>query len=292
MNEQLLKLIFDYSINGKKADINFVKDIVNIYMQYKPVDNFCRAIYEGDLSKLSSSKDDCFISVYLPALKLIQVDFSTCSRINQRYEKYMDLFNDLEKKMFINTFIAQSILHELEHADELRISSDHSDNSIDATIYRICFSQFLFMKNGKVISDNTHLSDDVNYWINPIERVADINAYKTICKSLELIKKHVPNLYEFYLSLTMQCMVTGYDQSLVKGNCPTKSYLENVGLKDVWSNLCFYHRTKNKLIEDVCSRYSPTKRFSLGLPVTLEEYEEHSKLYLLSNKNRFDECSN
>ncbi len=99
MTEKLLSLIYNYSINGKLVDKEYIKKFIDIVVNSESLEK-----YVLDLQILSVNKT-------------IYFDFNNINkRLNER-DKYHVLFNEEEQIFYKNSFVSQFILHELEHAN-------------------------------------------------------------------------------------------------------------------------------------------------------------------------------
>ena len=113
------------------------------------------------------------------------------------------------------------------------------------------------------------------YEINPMERMAQINSYRTIINCLESIKKQIPMLFTFNHAALAAEKIRGYESSWQEGLCPTHVYLKNTRKEDVWKSFDFYDENKAVLIKKVSNEYDLNKRLLLGLPVSPDECGAH-----------------
>ena len=118
MEEELLSLIFDYSINRKIADNAFCDKLLEIVLNHRGLHDFVKDAYyiRGE----ERTKTDKTAAYYMSVDRKIVVDFDNIeSRLN--YLKLVDpKFNELEVYLIRNIIIARTLLHELEHANQIK----------------------------------------------------------------------------------------------------------------------------------------------------------------------------
>ena len=78
------------------------------------------------------------------------------------------------------------------------------------------------------------------YIFNSIERLAQINSYKTILETLKYIIKSIPSLYEFEEASLTEEMLNGYLEIYSFGGCPTQVYFYGINRQNVWETLPFF----------------------------------------------------
>ncbi len=79
-------------------------------------------------------------------------------------------------------------------------------------------------------------------------------------------------------------MLNGYQKSWAQGCCPTQVYLYGTMQNKVWTELDFYNQDYSQLMKNVSARYDLSKRLSLGLPVSYEEYNTTDECLQSTNK--------
>ena len=79
-------------------------------------------------------------------------------------------------------------------------------------------------------------------------------------------------------------MLRGYPDSWSQGICPTQVYLFSTGQSNVWNELDFYNQDSSQLMKNVYHKYDLTRRLSLGLPVSYEEYNTTDNWLQSTNK--------
>lgn len=289
MEFYIFKLVYDYSINGKIIDKTFIDRLVEIVVLEKRLYNYIQRV--NITNKLIKSSNGIIGAEYNLTSMDISIYSGSIQRIiesKSKHYQYYYLFNSLERLMFKNLLIVQIILHELEHAYQNKLCDNRHDNSI---YFKLINASFLLEKSlnnweifnaistGKIDENDLSalLSKYKNlyqqyYKVNPSERLAQINSYKTIVNLLTPVRDQVPNLYNHeYLTLLKE-KLNGYPNPWQIGICPAQIFLFGVELEDVWKDLDFYNKKVKKLTKTVYSKYSLEKRLSLGLPISELEY--------------------
>ena len=298
MELEILKLIYDYTINRKLVDSKFIDKIIEIVVSKKSLNNYVRNV--RFTNKLEKNNYEVVCATYNPLRMEILIDYESIQTAMENESYYNSLFNSLEQIMFKNLTITQYILHELEHAFQNKQADDKSDNSIEAKLVNASFALEQAMKNPKFIS--ALLKNEISaqafiiyrqqnrklykqyYAFNPVERLAQVNSIITIVDSIEPIKEYTLNLYEFEQASLVEEMLRGYTDSWDQGICPTQVYLFGTRQSNVWSELDFYDQDSSQLLKNVSDRYNLTKRLSLGLPVSFNEYNSLNEWLQSTNK--------
>ena len=290
MEVEILRLIYDYSVKGKIADSKFIDKIIEIVVTKRNLDDYVQDVIFTD--QLDKSDDMVVFAEYNYFCRKISMDFESVQLLLKHAGKYDPLFNTLEQVMFRNFTITQIILHELEHAHQYMQADNNIDNSVETKLFRESFRLDLVM-NRKFLSGEISGSDFDTYKelcrqfyvFDPLERLAQINSFRTVVSSIEAIKDCVPGLYEFESASLTEAMISGYVEAYEKGSVsPTQFYLFSLGQSSVWSEFDFYDDNAEKLENKLRSKYNLGERFKFGLPVSNEEYQKTYSLLLNTNK--------
>lgn len=298
MELEILKLIYDYSINGKLVDKKFIYKIIEIVVSKKSLNYYVRSVqftnelYKNDYKVTSAIYDTLSMTIL--------IDYESIQIVMEDNSFYDQLFCTLEQIMFRNLTITQIILHELEHAFQNKQFDDKFDNSIEAKLVKASLVLDEVIKNPgflpAILNGKIPVQDFIAYMkqnkklyykyyhLNPTERLAQVNSIETILHSIESIKENIPNLYEFILASLIEEMLKGYKDSWKKGICPTQVYLFGIGQDNVWNELDFYRQDSSQLMENVYRKYNLARRLSLGLPVSHAEYNDVNKHLQHTNK--------
>lgn len=286
MELDILKLVYDYSIQKKLVDLNFIDKLIDIVVSKKKLNNYVKKIATTNELEKYGEKITCASYNFLT--KELSVYYKAIQLCIEKANHYDQLFNSLEQIMFRNLQVTQYILHELEHAFQNKQLNDKHDNSIEAKIISASLMAEQILKNPKIfigiLMGKIKVDDVINnilkhkekylqyYHLNPTERLAQVNSFITIVNSLNSIKQFVPNLYAINHAYLHDNMIKGYTGSWREFTCPTEEYLLSVGQSNVWNDFDFYNEDSSKLVENASRKYGLYRRLSLGLPVKHSEY--------------------
>lgn len=298
MVSKILRLIFQYSKQGKLVDIYFIDKMIELFVSENGLNNYVERV--GFTNKYKKENNELVIATYSPFTKDIIIDFESIFMFLENMCYYNQLFNQLEQVMFKNLIITQFILHELEHAVQAKKTDDKTDNSNEAKL--ICASYIVYkaMKNQKFVNklaEESKLKEELTNYIKqqreikdkyyrfiPIERLAQINSFNIILELIEPIKDCVPNLYQFNQASLVEEMIKGYTDAWDLGICPTQVYLYASGQSNVWDSLDFYDSDSERIMKKVSDRYPLEKRLTLGLPINYQEYNKMNDWLQTTNK--------
>lgn len=195
--EKLLSLIYNYSINDKLIDEEYIEKFIDVVINSKLLDK-----YVCDLQILSSENDklpEVCVSAYNLTDKTIYVDFNNINKYLQEADRYQALFNEDEQTFYKNSIFSQTILHELEHANQYKIMDN--EESLEAKILNLSKHNLKdseineLEKNGYSIKDITiyiikrQIVYSKFYLKSPLERLAEIKSYQEMIILLSNIKK-------------------------------------------------------------------------------------------------------
>lgn len=120
MESKLLRLIFDYSKNGKLVDKAYLEKLIDLVVNSKDISKYVQNS-EIVSSGAEETMDGILLAEYRPNRKLIRIYSEAMERMLEDHDRYQELFNGIEQIFYKNVLITQIILHELEHANQRRI---------------------------------------------------------------------------------------------------------------------------------------------------------------------------
>lgn len=298
MELEILKLVYDYSINGKLVDSKYIDKIIETVVVKQSLNDYVQNFrFTNDLEK---DENGIVCATYSPINKEIVLDYESVQLIIENRSYYDYLFSDFEQVMYRNLSITQFILHELEHAYQNKQLDEKQDNSIEKKLINACFMLEYAMKNQKfisaIISGEIPIQDFMLYVLqnrelykqyykfNPVERLAQTNSFQTIISSIEPIKEYIPNLYELENASLVEEGLKGYQESWEHGTCPTEVYLLGTRQGKVWNEFDFYDGDSSKLMKKVNDKFELSKRLKLGLPISYNEYNRTDEWLHSTNK--------
>lgn len=277
MNEiikyRLISLIYDYVKNNKVLDRDFINSILDIVINELELNDYVK---DSEIIYVPRKNRKRYIMAYYDHFsRVIEVNLQiSLERLKEEAKKLR--LSHIETSYFIAKELTEAILHELEHAHQVK-KYDKDGNNLESLIIKGAFAHkniirkdllFLLM-NGysekELLTRYKTIKRGIKYYkYDPLERLADyhaLNYIKEILKELNVGDRIM--LHTYY----EECKnyIRGYE--LQKE--PTKFFLAKVGgLKD-WQE-----------IERLSTDCDLKTRLSLGLPITKDEYQE------LENKTR------
>ena len=291
MTEKLLSLIYNYSINGKLVDKEYIKKFIDIVVNSESLEK-----YVLDLQILSPEKklpEGCIAS-YIPVNKTIYFDFNNINkRLNER-DKYHVLFNEEEQIFYKNSFVSQFILHELEHANQYRIMD--SEESLEAEILKLGKHDLDDDEINKLQEKGYSTAALIVYILekrriymefylkSPVERLAEIKSHQEMIILLSNIKGIVPNLFDFEQAAKIESLLQGFAYEDGKVISPTIFYLKKMGEEQALKNFDWYDEDYFKALEKSKTNYSLADRLKYGLMIDESEARECLKTLKLSQK--------
>jgi len=248
VEEEILKIVLNYSKSHKLADINFVEKIFSVMIADKKLHNYLRNI--SDLQKERDKEDKRkIVANYDSVTKIIGINFSMIGLMFEELGRHNCFFDDdCEKFLFKNLEVVQILLHEVEHAKQYK-KADLEDNDIETKLILASFDA------------NPKLREQF-YDYDPMERLADIKSFKTINKIVRQIEKTYPTLSIYEKKSLIDAMLNGY----VGANSPTIIFLDGT------------HQLRSKVFP-TNPFFVTLEKFMYGLPVQQEELDDANQIY-------------
>ena len=214
----------------------------------------------------------------------IVVDFDNIeSRLN--YLKLVDpKFNELEAYLIRNIIIARSLLHELEHANQIKKVAT-GQNGLDARILELSpiyinlksildlLSRGLSREEAESIIDPLKEQYLQFYKSDPSERMAEIDSYKTTNSILNMINKPIPLVRRHQNSELAYTLLDGYkERTDLFPNAPTLNSLYHLGSLNRLSIAGYTIKDFREFFTAISSM-SLDKRLYYGLTISNDEYK-------------------
>lgn len=264
MQTEILKLVYDYSINGILADPDFIETLIEIVTNTREQKEYVKAvIFSNQIRIIKRNKEVTNIHAgYNRDTGCFTVYFEAIKKLIQELAVYDYLFSNFEQIFYRNLAIMQIILHDLEHVNQYyKIDLDEPDLETRLLKMSLCFRTAL--KRKKYVK---------YYHQNPAERLAEINSFKMVIKILEPIENLIPNLFQLYQALFANALLKGYsysaDCSLILA--PTLEYLKAFA--------CFKKQKDSELEKEVANKYDLNQRMVLGLPISDIEFRSQREI--------------
>lgn len=255
--ENILKIIYDKSINNRIIDYNDISKILELLIIDKQLSNY---ILDIDIQPIRSNN----LASYSNYSKIITIYSETIELMINNIESNMLNTNKFENTLYKNLSLVQVILHEVEHANQQKIA--YNENNLEAFILRL--SDLVKPEYNEKL-----------YEINPQERLAEINSYYSIIQIVNNYNSN--NLYfisEVLNTDLLKKQLRGYHYQNSTITVPIIDYFTLSNKSDFLN--CF------DLSQNVYENYDLNNRFKYGFPISINEYGKMSnKLILSLNKN-------
>lgn len=156
--EYIFKIIYDKAKKGKVISEDDIYNILSLIISKKDLSSY---IQNMNVQSIRSN----YLASYCGEERRITVYTNTIDRMLKEIESDLIDLDDFGKRMYENLSILQVILHEVEHANQKRLVSSNTPESL------LIRSAYLVDYD----SDNETL-----YETCPIERLAEIKSYREI----------------------------------------------------------------------------------------------------------------
>lgn len=264
IKNELYTLILDYINKNKQIDFYFIRDVIDIFISYKKLQDFYESfVIDNKIKELGRH------NAYE---KIIKLNFK---KIYQKAKENSNLFNEDDYRIYCHIEILKTLLHELEHVDqekkkkenktlEDRILIESYKRRDKTLIFSDQLANDLIDLNFKTLSSlfievlkYKHLYDKY-YNLDPSERLANIISISMCADICELLEKE--NIYDFF-KLRLYCdLLVAYNQKSI----PTKYYIEKLN-----KDFTFWEQIE---LQSKC--LNSNKRASLGLELSNDEFNE------------------
>lgn len=270
MKEELLKLYYDYSINGLIADRKYVVKFVEIVCNYAQLNQYLESIAFINVNKISPNT----LSSYNCDTKQMLYYIGRIDDIIQNYYGYDVLIPEEERIFYKNAFISSLLLHELEHVSQYK--SILEKNDIEASILKLSRLIKYNLEQGKSVDFNDLMDNSIYiyneyYEFSPEERLAEIRSHRNMSSIISPIKNIIPNVKKIEDILTLNNELKGYkkDSKLIS---PTIFYLHLQGKKEDLQKFEWYDESLKESLKKSKRIYDLDSRIDLGLPIEQSEF--------------------
>lgn len=295
MEDQILKLIYDYSKNNRIIDKKYIDNVINIMVNFLDVNNYVSKLNfknseENENNKLNikiNNKSDFkllgynFISQEINCYK---------DKISEMYQYFNNLNLDTDKNLYSKTTLCtQSILHELYHVDQKRKIKEENDTESKILDLAVGLSdkEFLLEMNNNELNNDNEKAKKLsllmirmmlymeNYKYDPHERMAEIDSYKLIKKIISSI--NLPDTNEYIEDKLLKNLIGAYQgDGAFSPTIKFISEMDKLYKRDSLTTFDWYDIDKEICLNKSISQYSFEQRIRYGLPI-----EENPKLKLL-----------
>ena len=254
--ENILKIIYDKTINNKILNLNNIEKILELLVIEKCLNEY---ILNINIQQIRSNN----LASYSSNTKKITLYTEMIEQMVKNIGNNILNTNDFETTLYINLSILQVILHEVEHANLQKIA--YNDNTLEALIIRMSY----LVNSG---------CDEKLYEYCPEERLAEIKSFEEINTLIRYINENLISLPDIIEMEKLKRQLRGYHY---KNNFVTIPIVDYFALGK-----------KKKLLEsfelssNVLEKYTLNDRFKYGFPISTNEYGNSMKRLVLSlNKN-------
>jgi len=300
MENKIFQLAYDYVINGKDIDKNYIDDVVDIIVNYYDLNRYVTGVDFSDESPRKGSI--CSLGCYDSTFKEVKIYTENFFDFQDSLDKPIESLSDFEFRLYKILYGTHLVIHEIVHASQFKIACDRNVVSDIATICRACYKVEMyyetnnFMQAYSVGLIDTKWFDDLVeksikdyhmfYRLNPVERQAECDSYAYIIKMLNLQNDKFDGIKNIFQILLERELLKNYNMVRKSATCPTHMYL--IGTDDIsyWKQLSFYDKDKYMLTKNAQDQLSLYRRLSLGLPTFNEEQKSQRDVCrrLLSSK--------
>lgn len=256
--ENILKIIYDKTNDNKILDLKDIEKILEDLVVEKRLNDY---ILNISVQQIRSNN----LASYSTYTKKITIYTEMINQMIKDIEKNILNINVFEVTLYKNLLILQTLLHEVEHANQQKIA--YNDNTLEALVIRLSY-----------LVNNRY--DDNLYEYCPEERLAEIKTFEEISILVSHINKKLITLPDIIEMEKLKRQLRGYHYKNNFITIPIVDYF-TIGNKrellDTFdlSNACF----KNYALND---------RYKYGLPISINEYGTSMKKLVLSLEKNFN----
>lgn len=239
---ELLRLTYDYVVNHRQIDNNFIDKIVAIVVGNSGLDSYVKnlriynAPYNPDGDKVLAS--------YNYSLKSLKINLQG-SLEALAPEMQMFNFSNFDKTLFLYTSLIRILLHELEHVQQHMVLSNDAD-SLESSLLRPVLRASELANSDEMIDKliAAGFSEEQvviyllekqrryqeNYHFSIAERLAEIRSHMKTLEVISGLEISTFNLANYHNLLLCINYLKGYDIT----DTPTSYYFSKLGLAKEW----------------------------------------------------------
>lgn len=262
--EKIIRIIYDKSIKHSLLNLTDIMNILALVISNKQLDNY--------ISNIEVQKKRCKTTAsYSEYNKKIIIYKEAVMSMIQNLCNNLRIINNFEKTLYINLSIFQVILHEIEHANQLK--KIMTVNDLETFIIRI---------SRLVNFNNSYL-----YEYAPHERFAEIISYTEIKNMLYYIIDELNELPSIINTEILQRLLRRYHFSNDMIQYPINTYFqigEKAKLLEVFE---WYSQNNKTAFLQVAKQYNYQDRLLYGFPISTDEYFCSMKKLIFSLNSYF-----
>lgn len=303
MEEQVLKLIFDYSNNHRMIDREYIDKFISIIVNSMELNDYVRNtnfLRKGEKEKTAKGK----LSIQLAnASDFADLDYNSINhditvyidKIPKIYEQISKINLDSNEMMYLKTILyTQRLLHELIHADQEK-RRKQKDN-LESKILDCCLpksSTSNHASKDEIIKELAQFIFRIavyikNYKYAPHDRMAEIDSCKILLSILSSSSIELPNTKQFLKDNLLRNLIEAYEDTF----SPTIQFIsemDEVYEKNTLTEFNWYDEDEKICLKKSIELYSFEQRIRCGLPIEEEKKEKllkklHSSKYGYTSK--------
>lgn len=256
--ESILKIIYDKTIDNKILDSKDIEKILEILVVEKRLNDY---ILNISIQQIRSNN----LASYSTYTKKITIYTEMINKMVKDIEKNILNINVFEATLYKNLSILQTLLHEVEHANQQKIA--YNDNTLEALIIRLSY----LVNNGY----NENL-----YEYCPEERLAEIKTFDEIFILVNHINKKLITLPDIIEMERLKRQLRGYHYKNNFITIPIVDYFTIGNKKELLDTFDL----SNACLEN----YTLSDRCKYGFPISINEYGTSMKKLVLSLQKNFN----
>lgn len=235
LEEKIISFIIEYYKNNRMVDSYFIEKVVEIVVNEKGLSEYVKKVEFNTNKNQSTMLEN---ASYQIQKKIITVNtFKLLEYLLKEYALTNFFLGSLPARYNYYLQAVQQILHEIEHASQLKKidNTDFHNFTDEELLIKIAIDIVL------IYSYDNYLE---NYSLNPIERMAQINSYDLIGKIAK--KLDVNEKLNKYLKLRLlEEKIQGYGESESQIVGPTSVYLREKKLDFIKTKLRCYQNPQD-----------------------------------------------
>ena len=273
---ELVKLVYNYSLNHKLVDKDFIIKALQILLHNQKVKEEIKTIEIKKESPFFKS-GILHIARHIHTLQKVTVYLNDMQGEFDLIEQTTPFLTNTERIFLKNIDILQILIHEIEHAKQvMRLKTGTKD--LETTLLKISYDHL----------EELNQSNLKYYIYDPAERLAELNSRQEILKIIDLLK--IPEVKQYENLSLLDIYLDGYKDDNSNIIAPSFYFLKHFGGLEVLHSFDFYDPSYPTLVANTKRMYEKEIRFYLGLPISKKEYEEKDKKRLKiieKQNNRF-----
>lgn len=265
----MLSILYDYSTNNELFSKDAIIKILEMSLTENNLQNtISYEISNDDIFDISNLWNKNLLAMFdMDAIIYIYYHEILKSINKKKYlSKYDGNLTDIELTFKKNIMILETIIHEVEHANQLMHIRNIYDGSIETQLYRYEYDYMYPSEDINLFSYYMRsLTYQIYYHLSFMERMANIISYEKTAHILSELDNKYQRLYESETKILDDFIIKEYQQN---PHGPTIRFMNNLGFSHEFRE-CGYDRMINNMSFDERLRY--------GFMITEEEYKKVKK---------------